>query len=155
MIDVQGDRTLFLAASPGLPTEIGIVADLGVQVRSSSVKPREVRGGNLIFPGLQPGHAPVMELKAPGSPLVRIVLLSEADSLSLMKLKWLGEPRILLWGGQASQEGDRLDLYDEVGRRAKGRLLVYPNPTEIVVGTRTISGKPDGLFTAYEIGGSK
>lgn len=153
-VDDEQGRTVFLAAMPGRLVEIGISADIGVvPVATNGRKPAGIQGGNTIFRDLEPGREPVLEVRVKGEETLRIVVLSDEDSLNLVKVRWLGQDRVVLWRGLVNQNEDQIDLYDEVGRRGNGRLLVFPNPREIMVSSKRLNGRRDGVFMAYELGG--
>jgi hypothetical protein len=152
ILEDETQRVLLLGAMPGVPAEIAISADVGVRVSSPRLGEPEIRNGSYVFSEVQPGHEPVIDVRAPGQLNLRIVLLSDEDALRLAKIHWLGQSRVVIWGGLVLQDGERMDLYDETGRAAVGKLLVYPAPADLNVGGRKLEGRKDGLFTAYEMG---
>jgi len=148
-------QIVFLGTMPGVPADIAIAADLGVKVSSPKLGQPEISGGSYVYHNVSPDHEPVIEVKTQGQLLLRIVVLNEEDSLHLAKINWLGQQRVVIWPGLVLQEGERMDLYDEAGRAAAGRLLVFPSPADLTVGGRNLQGRKDGLFTAYDFGGKR
>jgi hypothetical protein len=121
-IDEGGGRTVFFAETPGVPARFAVNGEKSA--RSAS-----------------PGRVAAFELTAADGTKVKVVLLSEADSLALWKGAWQGRDRVFLTRAGVIIDGDLLRLTSE--QPADLTVGVFPAPAGLS------GGVADGLFTRY------
>jgi hypothetical protein len=121
-VDDGGVRTVFFAATPGVPAEFLIAGD---------TTPRRVALG----------RGPAFQLDGPAGGVVRVVLLDEADSLALWKGVWRGGERVFLTRAGLVLDGDvvRLSSSDP----SMLQIAMCPAPAGLT------GGAPDGVFTWF------
>jgi hypothetical protein len=118
--DVDGSTTFF-AETPGVAPQFAIEGESG---------PRSAR----------PGRGAAFEKTGRSGRVVRVVLLSDPDSLALWKGKWRGLDRVFLTRAGLVIDGDTVRL--EASDRSELSLGVYP-------ATGLAGGKSDGIFTRF------
>ena len=119
-IDDGAERTVFFAETPGVPAQFALAGE---------PSPRAVPAG----------RAPAVRVRGSDGATVRIVLLSEADSLALWKGEWRGRERVFLTRAGLVLEGVQARLTsDEISDL---RVGVFPAPADLH------GGEPDGVFT--------
>jgi hypothetical protein len=147
----NGDtRTVFFGETKGVPAEF-------VFAKSATTSPRSrlTADGIAIVP---PGRNPSLEVATPTGK-IEIVLLSDADSLSLWKGEWLGRDRVFLTQAGLVLDNENLRLIstnpDDLS------VGVYPPPTAAIhcqgkpvppaPADRPGQGRllPDGLFWVF------
>ena len=122
VIDEGEVRTVFFAETTGIAAQFAVAGEKS---------PR----------ALKPGRGVAVELKGAKEGIVRIVLLSDADSLAVWKGEWLGQPRVFLTRAGLMIDGDVLRL-----NSPEPSLLavdVFPAPPTVA------GGHAEGLFTHY------
>ena len=132
----DGVRTLFFAATPGVPVEFAFDAVEGIETFSGETLRR---GERTVIRHLQPGRAVALRLKTETGAL-QIVVLDEADSLALWKGPWLGRNRIFLSHHELVFDRDAVRVRQSPGSRDASSLLVYPAPEKT-------GDAADGLFS--------
>jgi beta-galactosidase len=121
-IDDSIGRSVFFSETRGVPSQFAVVGE--VAVRSAA-----------------PGRNAAFDIAGRDGKRVRVVLLSEADSLSLWKGSFLGTDRVFLTRAGLVLDGDvvRLNSSD----RSELTVGIYPAPSKFSMGER------DGIFTRY------
>ncbi len=121
-VDAAQGRTIFFAATPGVPAQFAVAGEGAVRMAEP------VRGAAFSLPG------------ADGR-FVRIVLLNESDSLALWKGRFQGQDRAFLTQAGLVLDGEvaRLSSAD----RTALSLGIYPAPEGLS------GGSSDGIFTRY------
>ena len=121
-IDEDIGRTIFFAETPGVPAQFAFAGENVPHV-------------------LKAGRGVAWERKASDGRSVRIVVLSEADSLALWKSEWHGRDRVFLTRAGLVVDGGVVRLTSsELTELSVG---VYPAPTSAV------NGRADGIFTTF------
>lgn len=121
-IDEGEVRTVFFAETAGIAAQFAIAGEKD---------PR----------ALKPGRGIAAEFKGTASGSVRLVLLSDADSLALWKGEWQGRPRVFLTRAGLVIDGDVLRLNSPDS--ALLSVGIFPAPPSLP------GGHADGLFTHY------
>lgn len=122
LVDDGNVRTVFFAATPGVPAEFRVAGESAVR-------------------RVQPGRAVAFDLKGTDGGMVRIVLLDPADSLALWQGVWRGRERVFLT--RAGLVIDRGALRLTSSDRSALSVGVYPAPAGYP------GGVADGVFTRY------
>lgn len=121
-IDEGPVRTVFFAATPGVPAEFAF-----------NGKPPRV---------LAPGRAVALHLAGQSGAEVRVVLLDDTDSLALWKGTWRGRVRVFLTRAGLVIDGDALRLSSE--NSADLALAAFPPPAPD-------AGSTDGVFQSVPL----
>jgi len=121
-VDDGAVRTVFFAETKGMPAQFAVAGEDAVRELTPG------RGAALQVPGAAGGS-------------VRIVLLSDADSLALWKGEWLGRERVFLTRAGLMIDGDGVRLGS--GDPAELSVGVYPAPPQLP------GGVADGVFTRF------
>jgi hypothetical protein len=145
ILEANGTRTLFFAATPGVATEFVFAADGIAQLESTGHINRE--GGRIIVRGVQPGHTPVVRLATTAGDVTQCVLLDEADSLAFWKGPFAGRNRVVL--GRASMVFDHEQVRATCNESVS--LSIFPVPGAVAADGRTLTGEGDGLFQRYAL----
>lgn len=143
-VDNGAVRTVFFAATEGVPTEFAFDSDLKLQVKSGKATHVD---GRTIVRRLKPGTRAAIELTSAKPGQVNIVLLSEADSLNLWTGRWQDAERVFLTGAGLIIDRDTLRLTSP--DRSQLNVGIHPPPPSVFVQGESIRGKPDGVFTRY------
>lgn len=93
VLDDGATRTVVFAETPGIPAEFAFAAD-GIAVTTPVARPSA--GQRLVFTGLAPRADTAIRIQTADRRELRIVLLSEADSLALWRGDWRGQDRLVL-----------------------------------------------------------
>jgi alpha-L-arabinofuranosidase len=145
-IEEEGVQTLFFAEIPGIPAEFAWKND--VRVDRSSRAPR-LEDGALCFSGLPTGPDEAFSLFDSAGRRIRVVLLSERESLGLWKGEWAGRERVFLTENLFTTDGREVTLEEEVGEGFE--LSVFPAPRALDRAGEPVNGSVSGLFTRYRI----
>jgi hypothetical protein len=121
-VDDGGARSVFFAETPGVRAEFAVAGEPAV--RSAS-----------------PGRGAAFEITGRSGRPVRVVLLSDADSLALWKGAWHGSSRVFLTRAGLVIDGDTVRI--ESSSRSELSVGVYPAPAGLA------GGRSDGIFTRY------
>jgi len=138
-IDDDNVRTVFFAETKGVSTQFAL--DQPPSNKSPTdqktvltVKGKAGGGGAWEFPGVDGGT-------------VRIVLLNEAESLSLWKGQWQGRERVFMTKAGLVLDGDNLRLTSS--DRNELNVGIYPAPKTISVAGKNVAGKSFGIFQRF------
>jgi beta-galactosidase len=122
VIDTTDGRTTFFAETPGVETQFSIQGESTVR-------------------SVSPGRGAAFEIAGRAGRSVRVVVLSNADSLGLWKGNWRGRDRVFLTRAGLVVDGDNVRL--ESSDRSDLTVGVYPAPDGLA------GGAADGIFTRY------
>jgi len=147
--------TVFFAEISGIPAGF-VFADNGIRVTSSTSKAKK-KDKQILFGKVKPGTDAAIRLKDSQNNIVQIVLLSDAQSLQCWKATLAGKDRVFLSRSGLTFDGGRLQLDADINEQAS--VSIFPAPASLSVtdkpedGTNKtlLKGKPDGVFTYYEI----
>ena len=120
VIDEGEVRTVFFAETAGLPAQFALVGENSPRILNS-------------------GRGVALELKGNSGGTVRIVLLSDTDSLALWKGRWQGRERVFLTPAGLMLDGDSLRL--ESANINALSVGIFPAPSALS------NGRTDGIFT--------
>ena len=96
---------------------------------------------------MQTGRKAAFEITTPGGRL-QIVLLNDADSVSLWKGKWEGRDRVFLSKAGLVLDGDNIRLTST--DREVLNLGIYPAPQEIACNGKALHPESDGIFGCFK-----
>jgi hypothetical protein len=122
VVDDAGGRVVFFAETPGVPAQFAVEGESAVRAAA-------------------PGRSAAFQITGRTGRSVRVVLLSDADSLTLWKGPWHGTSRAFLTPAGLVIDGDIVRL--ESSSRTELSVGVYPAPAGLA------GGKSDGIFTRY------
>ncbi|WP_197525902.1 beta-galactosidase [Pseudobythopirellula maris] len=140
----QGGRTVFFAATPGVDAEF-VLSGVGIEVESKGRVRQE--GDQRVVDSLTPGRDVALTVRTPAGETVRIVLLSEADSLALWKLEWLGRERVLLTEAGLVVDGGALRLTSS----DSAELAVGVWPADDLAPKGLPRAAADGVFARFDL----
>ncbi|MFA6873466.1 MAG: beta-galactosidase, partial [Bacteroidaceae bacterium] len=139
--------TVAFVACNGIPAEFAFDED-NLTVEYSTAKVHK-KGKRILFTNLKPTTEAVIRLRDKDNHKVRIVLLSEKNSLSFWKEKLAGEERFFLSSSELTCDGTSLQL--DVKNKEKASVLIYPALKSLRFGNLFLKGISSNLFTRYEI----
>lgn len=139
--------TVVFAACNGIPAEFAFDGD-GLTIESSVAKVQNV-GKRILFTNIKPSTEAVLCLRDAANRKVRIVLLSEENSLSFWKEELAGEERFFLTSSELTCDGNKLQL--DVRNQEKASVLIYPAPKSLCSEGSSLKGTSKSLFTCYEV----
>jgi len=122
LVDDGEVRTVFFAETAGVPAQFAIAGEPAPRTAPA-------------------GRAPALRARGTDGGSVQIVVLSEADSLSLWKGEWRGRERVFLTSAGLVIDGDQLRLTSP--ERSDLRIGILPAPTDIA------GGEKDGVFMRF------
>jgi hypothetical protein len=133
-VDKDNVRTVFFARTESVPAQFAFAsADSGVTVYE-----------------IEPGREAALTRPSSEGATVRIVVLSESDSLGLWKEAWQGRQRVLLTHAGFVVDGDTIRLTssdpDEL------TVDIYPAPPLVTFDGNTIEREADGVFARFAPG---
>ncbi|HVU36374.1 MAG TPA: beta-galactosidase [Opitutaceae bacterium] len=147
VIDGSGTRTLFFAATPGVPAEFAFDASDIVRIETRG---RIIHDGErLLVRGLEAGHAAAFRLLAKSGNVVRVVLLDDADSLALWKGPFADRNRVVLTRAAVVFDGDAI----RATATASGEqtLSVFPDVADLSIGATRPKFRRDGVFQEFRL----
>lgn len=142
-IDEGRTRTVFFAETEGVPARFAFNAQARVKASGGQIAKKD---DCVIVHNIVSGVGPAVEIRGEGG-RVRVVLLSQAQSLALWKGIWQGRERVFLTPAGLVLDGAKLRLTST--NRANLSLDLYPAPKHLVVGGKKIAGKTDGVFARF------
>ena len=142
-IDVGNVRTVFFAGSEGVPAQFAFDRNVGLKTFSGRIADSD---GYETVGDVKPGVGAAMEIQGPHGAL-RIVLLDDAQSLSLWKSNWQGRDRMFLTRAGLVADGDALRLTST--NRADLIVAVYPAPSTVTLNGEKLHGKTEGVFENF------
>jgi hypothetical protein len=140
----DGDvRTVFFAETKGIPAQFAFTSNAGLKIFSG----RATSGnGRTIVRDVKPGAGAAVLINGAHSTL-RIVLLSDEQSLAFWKGNWQGRDRVFLTESGLVCDDDKLRL--TATNRADFNVAVYPAPSVITCNGKALSGKAEGVFERF------
>jgi hypothetical protein len=144
-VDDNGARTLFFAATRGVPAEFAF--DKNVALKLTTGNGKIFRSGEkLIAKGVTPSTRAALQIATKEGTL-QIVLLSQEDSLALWKGQWQGRDRVFLTRAGLVLEGDKLRLTS--AERDDLRVGVLPAPGAVAASGELVRPKANGVFQVF------
>ena len=143
-IDDGKVRTIFFAQTEGIPTEIALYRKPSLKDLSGKLVQADKQW---ICDRVKPGTGPAIEISGTNGTKLRIVLLSNADSLALWKGDWQGRERVFLTRAGLVLDGDTLRLTS--ANRADLNVGVYPSLTAVTFNGAELRHKEDGVFEKF------
>ena len=119
--DVDGSTTFF-AETAGVPAQFAVAGESAVR-------------------SVSPGRGSAFQIAGKSGRTIRVVLLSEADSLALWKGSWGGRDRVFLTGSGLVIDGENLRL--ESTQPSELSVGIFPAPAGLA------GGESDGVFTRF------
>ena len=145
-IEADGVETLFFAEIPGIPAEFVWKND--IRIDRAACTPR-LENETLRFSSLPTGSQEAIRFFDRSNRLIRIVLLSERESLGLWKGVSGGRERVFLTDHLFTLDGQEIVLEEAEGKAFE--LAVFPAPKQLSRAGKPIAGSADGVFTRYRI----
>jgi beta-galactosidase len=134
-IDDGDTRTVFFAETPGVKAQFVFAENTAT---SSPLKPLK---------NLTPSRAPAVEIKTRSGAKLRLVLLSETDSLALWKGQWQGRDRVFVTEAGLVTDGNSLRLTSK--EEARFDVSVLPAPKRVIANGKELFAKSDGVFKRF------
>jgi hypothetical protein len=138
-IDVGNVRTVFFAEIPGVSTRFAFARQSSNEMSLADVAVFTSKAGD--------GGKKAWEFSAGSEGTLRIVLLTEAESLALWKVTWLGRERIFLTTAGLVLDRDNLRLTST--NRADLSVSIYPAPDAVVANGKKVRGTIDSIFQRF------
>ncbi|HPU57645.1 MAG TPA: beta-galactosidase, partial [Verrucomicrobiota bacterium] len=148
-IDEENARTVFFAETPGVPVEIGFAEAVAPNVRVKSGRSGTAREGMLVVRNIKPSRDSAIEIRTDAGRVVRIVVLSDEDSLALWKGEWMGRERVFVTSASLVIDTNALRLTSE--ERRGFDLAMLPAPEALAVGDARLRGRADGVFSRFAV----
>ncbi len=142
-IDDGDVRTIFFAGTKNVPAQFAFASDAGLKVISGALA---TNSGQAVVRDVKPGAGVAIKINTAAGE-VRIVLLSEAQSLAFWKGVWHGRERVFLTSAGLVPDGDELRLTSE--DRAALNVAIYPAPATITLAGEKLPGKAEGVFESF------
>lgn len=139
-LEEEGTRWYFFAETPGTPADFFVAG--GEIVDKGAATVAALKNG-VVLGKVPPGRTASFRLKGRGGE-VRIVLLTESDSLALWKGEWLGRERVVLCRGGVVFDGPVLRVSGEI--QDDCRMAVFPAIEEPAASTGAVTAGTDGIF---------
>jgi beta-galactosidase len=121
-VDDEDGRTVFFAETLGVPSQFAVTGEAGIRT-------------------VTPGRGAAFQISGTDGKSVRVVLLSDSDSLALWKGSYQGRERVFLTRAGLVLDGGEAHLTS--GERSDLSVGIYPAPPGLSGGTR------DGVFMRY------
>ena len=147
VVEGNGTRTLFFAATPGVPAEFGFPGEQVTRLETTGRFERD--GDRLVCHDLPSGHAAAIRLLTQSGAILQIVLLNEADSLALWKGKFADRQRVFLTPLDLVFDGNVVRATPNAP--AAQSLAVFPAPGTLKAGGKMLTGTADGVFQRYDL----
>lgn len=145
-IDHGDVRTVFFAATPGVPTEF-VFSDARLAIEAPGGKLKR-EGDKIRIRELETGTAAAIRLRNPQGAVLEIVLLDEADSLAIWKGRWAGRERVFFTRADLTIDGDNLCLRST----SEKSLIVGMLPARTALATpagAAVAPNGMGVFSVY------
>ena len=148
-LDAGRDGIVYVfSAASAQALELAFAASDAPYVQTSTAQ-RRVLDGRLLLSGLQPGTTPALTIHKPGQRPVQLLVLSEAQSRSLLVGQFAGRQRLLLSDSQAWLTPSGLELRS-AGQRQMSFAVFPALATAPQANLKLKNLGRDGLFQAYE-----
>lgn len=145
----EGNEITYIFACIADVTPEFVFDKKGFNLQSSNVKSIE-RDNHIVLNNLKTGTGAAISFLDNDNKTIRIVLLDEDSSLNFWKGKLAGKERFFLTNSNLTYHNNNLELTDEVGETQT--VAIYPAPESLSYTGNSVSGKPNGIFTEYEVG---
>jgi hypothetical protein len=150
-LDEEGTAIYVFAQTPGVAGEFVMK---GATVESSTGQASTTESGVARVSDVQPSAtSPAISLKSDSGKKLAILLLSDADSLTLWKEKLAGKERLFLTRAGLVVDGDALRLTASDPKNLS--VAILPAPKSLTIDGKTVEGKTDGLFTRFTVPADK
>ncbi len=143
-IDDGNVRTIFFVETKGISPEFAFNNDSGLKKFSGEVSRRD---GLMIIDHVKPKTGPAIQITGADGGSVRIVLLSDSDSLAFWKGNIMGRDRMFLTHAGLVLDGNAIKLTSTDPVDLK--IDIYPAPASINRAGKQIRAKTDGIFEQY------
>jgi len=145
----DGDvRTVFFVQIPGVPAEF-VFDDHDIEIQAPEGKSIKEKDQTRIN-GLTPGLGAAIRLINKAGAVFHVVLLNDADSLTLWKGNWQGRERVFLTASDIIIEKDALRV---IGNELAPReVAMLPAPAELMTDGKKTVGVERGVFRSFKIG---
>jgi len=137
-------RTIFFAQTPDIPAEFAFNHDSGLNPVSGRMRRM---GNQWIVDGLKPDAGSAFQISGTNGSTLRIVLLSDRDSLCLWKGPWQGQDRAFLTRARLMLDGTNLCLTST--NRDDLNVGIYPCPPVVLFQGKAVPHKADGVFEKF------
>lgn len=117
-------------------------------IQSSSAKASNL-DNHLVFDHLKTGTDAAISFIDDNDKSIKVVVLDEQTSLRFWKGELAGKVRMFLSNSNLTYHDNSLELTAESG--TKHTVAIYPAPVSLAHGGEVVNGKPNGIFTEYEI----
>lgn len=147
VVDGNGNRTIFFAATPGVPAEFALA---GEPILRLETRGRLLRGeGRLLIDRITPSRSAALRLLTRSGAIVRFVLLDDADSLALWKVSFAGRQRVILTGANVVFDHDQLRI--SPASAGPQSLAVYPPVENLQIDGRAAVPEAGALFQNFTL----
>jgi len=145
LIDEANVRTVFFAETKGIPAGFAFAGDTDIEALSGTVART---AGQTLVRGVEAGRSVAIQASGSTGARVRVVLLSETDSLALWKGAWHGRERVFLTQAGLVLDGGALRL--TCTNRMQLSVGLFPGIDRVADGQGSVRGKGDGVFQRYQ-----
>lgn len=132
------------AAEDGIAPEFAFPPGTSVSGALASVR---TIGGQVVARVARPGTGALLVAKRPGSPAVRLLVLSKAQSRQLSRVRFAGADHLILSDATPISDGEAL-AFTSLGDPAFA-ISAFPALPGARGNIPLSAGKPDGAFTRY------
>ena len=143
-IDDGNIRTVFFAGIPEIPAEFAFNQNSSLKNFSGKMSRSN---GRWIIKHVKPDLNPAFQISGTNGSIVRIVLLSDRDSLALWKGNWQNRDRAFLT--RAGLVLDGTNLYLTSTDRDDLIVGIYPSPVTITFHDEAVQSKDHGVFKEF------
>jgi beta-galactosidase len=143
-VDSGNRRTVFLMQTEGVPVEVAFDGDREAKTFTGEVVRRDQR---VVVKDMETGTGPAIRFTVRDRGAVEIVVLSEAEALSIWKGDWKGQPRVFHSRADLLIDGVKLRL---TSTNAPALYVgMHPRPENVTSGERKLLGMTEGVFEYY------
>lgn len=147
VVEANGTKTVFFAATPGIPTEFILPADQIARIETGGRMTNDA--GRIIIRDIPAGREAAVRLVTKQGDVRQFVVLDELDSLAFWKGSFAGRSRVILARAAVVFDGDVVRV--TATRPGKQPFAVFPAAAEISIAGTKLSGRADGLFQEYSL----
>ncbi|MBK8478171.1 MAG: beta-galactosidase [Opitutaceae bacterium] len=143
-LDSGNTRTVFFAATPGVPAEFAF-AEQGIT--GATPDSRFTRhDGRIVFRDVQPGRGLAFRIQAVTGKELQIILLNEPDSLALWQGPWRGRERVFLSGQPLVFDDDQVRATAAPSRSETRTNFEATTATDSLAGIHADPGQPEPIL---------